>query len=490
MSHFTFFKSPKSISKKILIAILAIGTVATLILTSIQISIDYAQEMNTLKKNLEIVDKSYSESIAFSLWQMSRPETQMQLEGIMKIPGILNVQIVDNGKVIEKIGLFPNKNSLTSRSKIIYHDVNNKPVPLGELIVSANTEEIANKMLDRIILTFFIQLVKILIISYFIFLTVQLLITKHLVRISDYLKNLKIDSSGKILTLERTNRTDSSDELDILVASINQMRADISRSYEQLNNLNKELEEKVEFKTKQVLDQHLKLEYASKMSSLGEMAGGIAHEINNPMTIISSTNQLLRKMMERDITDKERYLKCFIDIDNTVSRVTKIINSLRIVSRDGTTDEFKSVALIDIFNDVLFLCEEKMNANGIKLTTDLESDIYQTAIFCNHVQLAQVFINLLGNACDAISELQEKWIKIDCDEIKGKIIIRITDSGSGIPKDVQAKIFQPFFTTKEVGKGTGLGLSISSSIIKNHQGEFGIDNDCKHTCFVITLPKS
>jgi signal transduction histidine kinase len=100
-----------------------------------------------------------------------------------------------------------------------------------------------------------------------------------------------------------------------------------------------------------------------------------------------------------------------------------------------------------------------------------------------------VILNLLNNSVDAISELKEKWIEIVVAETASCIEVKITDSGRGIPKEIQNKIFNPFFTTKVVGKGTGLGLSISKGIIEAHGGHFQINNECPNTQFVIQLPK-
>jgi signal transduction histidine kinase len=227
---------------------------------------------------------------------------------------------------------------------------------------------------------------------------------------------------------------------------------------------------------------------ASKMSAIGEMAAGIAHEINNPLTIISSSNRLIRKNLEKSIQDNAQVIKYCDNIDKTVSRITNIITGMQTVSRDSRTEDFAPVKMIEIINDILPLCSEKFKTNGIEIKVDLASDILQTEVFCRRIQISQVFLNLLTNSFDAILNLSEKWIAIDFEIVNDRFIVRFTDSGSGIPKDIQDKIFRPFYTTKEVGKGTGLGLSISKTIITNHKGEFYLDTLVPNTCFVIELP--
>ena len=112
----------------------------------------------------------------------------------------------------------------------------------------------------------------------------------------------------------------------------------------------------------------------------------------------------------------------------------------------------------------------------------------KSIIFCRHVQISQVFLNLFSNSYDAVEHLSERWIQIDCAKNENFLILRIIDSGSGIPNEIQEKIFQPFYTTKEIGRGTGLGLSISNTIINNHKGKFTIDNNFPNTCFIVSLP--
>lgn len=247
-------------------------------------------------------------------------------------------------------------------------------------------------------------------------------------------------------------------------------------------------EEIVIERTKQIDEQQVQLIQAAKLSSLGEMAAGIAHEINNPLSIIAASNKVLRRNLSENpemLSKSEKYLD---NIDKTVQRMVKIIQGLRNVSRDAAKEEFDQMKLADLMNDVITLCSERFKSNGITLTIDLSDPVYQEKIHCRPVQLSQVFINLLSNAYDAVESLPERWVKIDCSKSGNKIIIKVTDSGQGIPKEIQEKIFQPFFTTKGHGKGTGLGLSLSITIIRDHHGVFSIDNRAKNTCFVVELP--
>lgn len=241
-------------------------------------------------------------------------------------------------------------------------------------------------------------------------------------------------------------------------------------------------------KDKLIENQLASLVSSSKLAALGVMAGGIAHEINNPITIISSITRIIRKYIEKGIVAPQKFYKCCDDIDETITRISKIISGLRTVSRDASSEEFAPCAIANIFEDVLALSSEKFKASKISIDINLTDEIYQTVIPCRRVQLSQVFLNMLGNSFDAIEDLGDRWIRIECNKKDDQLVIRFIDSGSGISLAIQDQILNPFFTTKEVGKGTGLGLSLSNSFIKNHNGKLELDNDSKNTCFIITLP--
>lgn len=225
---------------------------------------------------------------------------------------------------------------------------------------------------------------------------------------------------------------------------------------------------------------------AGKFAALGEMASGIAHEINNPLAIIHGRASQLRDLVTDDNMNPQDILKIAERIEVTAMRAARIIRSLRSFAHDARNEPTESVPIQTIFDETLDLCKEKFKSHGIAI---IESPRPAVSIDCRSFQIAQVLLNLLNNAHDAIETLDEKWIKLDVSDENKDVTISVTDSGSGIPAEVVAKMMQPFFTTKPVGKGTGLGLSISRGIIEAHHGELRIDQTCANTRFVIRLPK-
>jgi signal transduction histidine kinase len=227
---------------------------------------------------------------------------------------------------------------------------------------------------------------------------------------------------------------------------------------------------------------------ASKMSALGEMAGGVAHEINNPLAVIKTLSSQLQELAEETPVDQPMVKKMAVQLEKTADRVAKIVNGLRLFSRDGSKDSHQLTSVAELIDDTLALCSERFKSAGTKVLVDTIDPGLRFEV--RPTEISQVLLNLLNNAQDAIAGLKEQWIRISVQEKAGDIEIRVIDSGGGIDPQIQSKIFQPFFTTKEIGKGTGLGLSISSGILRGHKGSLTIDPKNGNTCFVIQIPKT
>lgn len=238
-----------------------------------------------------------------------------------------------------------------------------------------------------------------------------------------------------------------------------------------------------------VNEQQQSLAYSARLSALGEMAAGVAHEINNPLAIIASTSQILRIESKKGPVKIDDLHSALDDVDKTVLRISNIITGLSNVSRDSSKEVTSKVLLKDLFTDVLSICSEKMRNKSIEIRIEDLNNLMQKEIHCQRVQLSQVLLNLITNAHDAITDKNaEGWIQISIETVKGNFVLKISDSGPGVPDSLRQKIFQPFFTTKEVGKGTGLGLSLSRSIVEKHGGKLELSEKTSHTQFVVSLP--
>ncbi len=268
------------------------------------------------------------------------------------------------------------------------------------------------------------------------------------------------------------------------------------RAAKSLTDANANLEDKVRDRTREleksqetIIQQQQALISSAKMSSLGEMAGGVAHEINTPLAVISLRVDQLEECLADGSIKELDIAKILAAIRKTTDRIGKIVSGLRFFARDGKIAPAQIASLKNIIEDTLSFCNERFTLHGVQLEikNSLPGDL---SLECRAVEISQVILNLLNNSYDAISELKNKWIHIEIADRHPFWEICIVDSGHGIPKDVQDKMMQPFYTTKEIGKGTGLGLSISKGIIESHQGKMFYDSLRSNTCFTILLPKA
>jgi two-component system CheB/CheR fusion protein len=215
------------------------------------------------------------------------------------------------------------------------------------------------------------------------------------------------------------------------------------------------------------------------------MAAGIAHELNTPLNAIQGHVDLLEQLAEGDALSAKDVLGSAHQIEETVQKIATIIAGLRSIAKQGRDHEWGPFSLTKIIKDAVGLTEYHVHHNGVRLRLDIPAGDHM--LEGNAVQISQVLINLINNAVDAVKRLQEKWIEVSLTTAPESYVLRVVDSGGGIPPQLAEKIMTPFFTTKK--EGTGLGLSLSQAIVKRHGGMLRIDQKRKDTCFEVILPK-
>jgi histidine kinase len=239
------------------------------------------------------------------------------------------------------------------------------------------------------------------------------------------------------------------------------------------------------------LETEQQLIHASKMATLGEMATGVAHELNQPLAVIKTASSFfMKKVAKEEPIDPQILGTLSKEVDSHVDRATKIINHMRQFGR-MSDPELTRVGLNKVLQRAFEIFHQQLKVRGIEVHWQLAEDLPE--ILGDADRLEQVIINLLINARDAIEERPpdtgSKAIEIASGYTTDQVYFRVCDSGVGIPAAVQAKIFDPFYTTKKVGKGTGLGLSISYGIIKECGGSISAEeSDLGGACFVCRFP--
>ena len=233
---------------------------------------------------------------------------------------------------------------------------------------------------------------------------------------------------------------------------------------------------------KELEDANIQLIQSQKIASIGRMAAGVAHEINNPLSAILIYAELLRDSLK----DKAEHIKDVQEIIDQTLRCKKIVSELLEFSRKSA-GKISSFSLENFLTKCLDLLIHKAQFHNIEVVTDIEKDMPN--LVGDMSQLQQVFTNLLVNAADAMDGKGSLTISVKFEPDRETFVIKVSDTGPGIPQNLRDKIFDIFFTTKPVGKGTGLGLSISQNIIKIHGGN--ISFECPPdggTTFIVELP--
>ena len=245
----------------------------------------------------------------------------------------------------------------------------------------------------------------------------------------------------------------------------------------------------------QRLETEQQLIQASKMATLGEMATGVAHELNQPLSVIKTSSGFFMKKIRKKEPIKEEILFTLAEeIDRHVDRATKIINHMRQFGRMSDV-KMEALQVETLLKKAFDLFSQQLKVRGIEVQWELAEDLPE--ISANPDRLEQVFINLLINARDAIEDRWagrefnpgEKKITLRTRLDRDQVVVEVADTGGGIPAGIAERIFEPFFTTKEVGKGTGLGLSISYSIVKEAGGDIRVSSQKEAgATFILTFP--
>lgn len=243
--------------------------------------------------------------------------------------------------------------------------------------------------------------------------------------------------------------------------------------------------EKLEMANEEIKETQVQLHSAEKLASIGQLAAGVAHEINNPLGSIMLYASMLKRKLEKAYEDKQSTedLKLIIDEAN---RCKNIVANLLNFARQGRL-KINDIDISELVADTIRLIKINPDYSDISITVNNKSEIEN--IEGDKDQLKQVMLNLITNACEALELRDNKVISLNLSSNTNNLVVDIADTGSGIKEENLGKIFTPFFTTKKMGKGTGLGLAITYGIIKMHKGDIKVKSTVgEGTVFTITLP--
>jgi two-component system NtrC family sensor kinase len=302
-------------------------------------------------------------------------------------------------------------------------------------------------------------------------------------RIDQLRKGAEVIEKGR---LDYRLRIDSGDEIELLSKQFNSMAAKLEESYQTLEN-------KVEERTGELKKSQETMVQQEKMVGIGQLAAGIAHELNTPLGTIIGYAQMLRE----DLAQKHRAvgrpkfneINEIDEIDEIIGqagRCRDLVKNLLNFSRRSTTEKTRA-DINDIVRRIISLVDHDFELKGVRVHENLDAGLPQMSV--NDNEIAQVILNLANNAADSMPAGGDLYVSTRYNEASDEIEITVRDTGQGIKESDRTRVFEPFFTTKEVGKGTGLGLSISYKIVQNHSGSIGFDSVLgEGTTFRVRLP--
>lgn len=234
---------------------------------------------------------------------------------------------------------------------------------------------------------------------------------------------------------------------------------------------------------KKTIDQTM----SGTFGSISELSSYLTHEIRNPLGAAELRIALLQETITEEPFNKEQALSDLNDLRSICQRISQIVTALKRLTK-RSKDEPKTLFLIDhLIKDIKTLCGHFLLSSGVKFNFSVETE--ETELWCNPTGIIQVLLNLINNAKQEVTKLEEKWIEVKViDAEVGWVRFQVIDSGKGIPLELQEKIFSTYFTLRSKEGGSGLGLSLARSIIRLHGSDLKIDPDSSNTCFYFDIP--
>lgn len=463
------------LARKLLFSILLFSSFVTIILTTTQLYLDYKTNVKGLKKSLNDIQASHLESLSQNLWHLNDAQIILQLKGILQIPDITYIEILSpNGDRSYNAGEKPLTSNIETRQFPIHITQYAESYYLGQLNVYATLDNIYRTLMNRFFIILATQGAKTFIVSFFILFIFHYFVGQHLITMARFFKNTNIDNLESNLVLNKAQEP-KLDEIDQLAIGFNKMRKNLQDDINQRRIIEAQLRQ------------------AQKMEALGTLAGGVAHDFNNILQGVMNCFQL----MEDDLKDNPSHLSK-INIGVTLcERGKDLVKQILLYSRreDSLSKSFSPDSII---RDVVEILNITVN-NNIDFQTIIEPNLPKMQ--GDPTQLRQVILNLCTNSAHALKNNHNSIIRITMEKCTlhssnnfslpagDYCEIHISDNGHGMAEEVKNRIFEPFYTTKQVGEGTGLGLSVVQGIIENHKGVISVDSvEGEGTTFTILLP--
>jgi signal transduction histidine kinase len=477
---FRWVKRP--LVRLLILRLFAFSAILTTMATVVHGRLLYSEESK--REQTEVDQLLGHEKATFErlVWEIHTEGIQQRASTLFNNPNVIALRITDsNGQ-----SLFEKKKT-TERFDL--HDIStamyapeSENETIGYISYTISRDAKYLNTLYGVLKFFFLQLLKSALVSIGALLILYQMLVRHFDTIIEHVaKQTQVpQKTWAPLQLARSHK--KVDELEMFVNWLNQTGESLNRYHsEQQNKLIGTQNELAEQKALAMRSAHL--------ANLGELSATIAHEIRNPLAIISGYCGLLEDLVTEEAQSKQDGLEYIKQINKAVKHTDSVIKSVLNSSRSETDSRFDSVDLRNFVEGIIAVAHMKAKSKGVRLSSEFKLD-WETKITIRCTAFSQVLTNLLNNSFDAIEEKSDRWVKVSVSESQQHFVFTVTDSGNGIPIDVAKRMFEAFYTTKPANKGTGIGLDLVKRIVTQHEGHIWVDHSKQNTTICFSISKN
>ncbi len=475
---------------------------------------NYQQQLDTFEKRLGDIRSSYLESLGFSLWFYDEVQIRTQVQGIENLDAIAYVRVTDNLNLNIERGTRPHHDYIHEMEIRFNERV------LGKLEIAFDREAVFDAAFQAALSSIVAQLFSMLLLASLLGAVVHRLINRRVLSMAAEVNDRLQTQNYEPLSIRQSQ---AGDEIDTLIDAFNSLSAQMNNelqqrtlAQQQLKTVNSELEDRVIERTENLqktvdeLNHTLselhstqsKLIEAEKLSSLGGMVAGIAHEINTPLGLcitihsyIDDNYKELRERFDSGNIRKQDFVEftAMMDeslgiLDKNLQRAAHLIKSFKQVSEDQTGEHIRDFSLHDYLHEVMETLSPRFKQTQHQVNIDCSSSLRLQTL---PGAISQVITNLVMNSLlHGFEHRNDGRIDIICAEERGNVVICYRDDGCGLSDEAKQKIFDPFYTTKRGQGGTGLGMHLVYNIVKQRlQGDITLDDSEQGTAFRLIIPK-
>ncbi len=477
----------RSIGKTLLLSILFFSALMTIVLTLIQLIIDYRLEVDTLNTRLNEIEKSYKNSIEASLWDVDRDQLEIQLEGIMRLPDIQQVIVKENEEVETAIYIEKGESGdlMLERQYDLYHSTGQQdPIHIGFLYVQASLAGVYSRLFNKALTIVLIQGIKTFFVSFFILFVFYRLVTRHIIAIEDFVK--KIDLSGKLPTLELDRRKKNiNDELDNLVNAYNVMAKDLELAYNDIRTVNDRLKEDIVARKRAEAEVHMlneELEYRVQVRTselevankeLNAFCYSVSHDLRAPLRRVYGFQRNIVSECSHKLD--QQGLHYLARMEACIQEMNAMIDSFLTLSKSTSTElELASVDLSKVVQHSLQQLEERDPHRRVTLERQ------ERIITHCDARLVELLINnLIDNAWKYTVKSEEAKIMFYREKHGRETVYIIEDNGVGFDMEFASHLFAPFVRLHKLSdfQGIGIGLAIVKRVVARHGGRVWVESE-------------